>query len=65
MWIYACDSLSEESEDRQKEDGGDVGEGGQTVGDSCEMGCVLRARVLGVRLSRIGSCLATAVVRVK
>ena len=49
----------------KKEDGGDVGEGSQTVGSRCEMGCILRARALGMRLSRIGSCLATAVVHMK
>jgi len=41
MWIYAVVSSSDESEERQKVEGGEAGEHGQTIGDEQDDGCML------------------------
>jgi len=41
MWIYAVISLSDESEERQKVEGGKAGEHGRTIGDERDDGRML------------------------
>ena len=41
MWIYAVVSSSDESEERQKVEGGEAGEHGRTIGDERDDGCML------------------------
>ena len=49
-------SLSEESDKRQKDEGGEIGDHGWTAGDRHEIGSAFWLQVFSARPSRTGSC---------